>query len=347
MAKNDPTSSISRVTIHDVARKARVSAQTVSRVINEHPDVSKDTRVRVQRIVHQLRYFPNGIARSLSTQRSGVFGVVASGFQHYGPSQLLRGIELQATQLHWQVMLQIVDQTRKNDYERIAHNLLSQQVDGVIWAYPELTGARERAFHAQIAPHTAIVFLSMRADRNSSVISVDNRFGARLATEHLIERGYKHIAHIAGLKPLWSAQQRKLGWQDALVATGRSIGDSLLADGDWSAQSGFNATLALLKQNPKIDAIFAANDQIALGVIKAATQLGRRVPRDLAVAGFDNSPESAFFSPALTTVHHDLVELGQLGVRELWRAHEARREGKDARTHSLLLQPHLIVRQSS
>jgi DNA-binding LacI/PurR family transcriptional regulator len=336
-----------RVTIRDVASRAGVSAQTVSRVVNEHPDVADDTRERVQRVIAQLHYRPNGIARSLVTQRASALGVVASGFQLFGPAQLLTGIERQATELNWQLLLQIVDPNERGDYERIAANLVSQNVDGVIWAYPELTSEREHALHRQIRPFAPIVFLSMGPQPESAVLNIDNRAGARMAVEHLIERGRRHIGVLAGPQHLWSARERVRGWEDALAAARLPHGAKQIVEGDWSAVSGEAGLTKLHRRLPKLDAVFVGNDQMALGALKAADQLGLAVPRDLAVAGFDNSPESAFFKPSLTTVHHDLIELGRLAVRELDRVIAATRAGKPTALASFTLQPSLMIREST
>lgn len=337
-----------RVTIREVAERAGVSIQTVSRVINDRPDVSDDTRARVQAAVADLRYFPNGIARSLSTSTSDALGVIASGFHHYGPSQMLTGIERQATELGWHLVLFNIDPSKPHEYDRVAAALMSQRLPGVIWAYPELTGERERAFHRQVAPHTHIVFLSMPPRPGSAVLSVDNRFGARLAVEHLIARGRRRIGIIAGPQTLWSARHRKLGWHDALVAAGLPARDTQIALGDWSAASGEAGMARLLEHSPDLEAVFASNDQMALGALWLAHRLGRRVPEDLSVVGFDDTPESAYFTPSLTTVHHDLIELGQLAVRELSRAVRARQAGRnDVAPASLMLQPTLVVRESA
>ncbi len=336
-----------RVTIREVAAQAGVSVQTVSRVVNGHPDVADETRARVQEVIARLCYRPNGIARSLAAQSSQILGVVASGFQLFGPAQLLTGIEQQATELGWHLMLQIVDPAKSNDCDRVAANLISHNVAGVIWAYPELTGERECAFHQQIQPHAPIVFLSMEPQSGSAVLNVDNRHGARLATEHLVARGYRHIGIITGPMSLWSAQQRKLGWQDALASARLPHHSRQAVEGDWSAAGGDAGLMRLIAQFPQLDAVFASNDQMALGVLKAAERLGRRVPDDLGVVGFDDIPESAFFKPALTTVHHELMELGRLAVRELHRVIEARREGKPAMAASVMLQPQLVVRESA
>ncbi|MCS7061958.1 MAG: LacI family DNA-binding transcriptional regulator [Anaerolineae bacterium] len=339
--------SFRRVTIREVAAQAGVSTQTVSRVVNGHPDVSDETRIRVQQVIAQLRYRPSGVARSLAARSSQMLGVVAGGFHLFGPVQLLTGIEQQATDLGWHLMLQIVDSANPQDYERVAANLISQNVAGVIWAYPELTGECERAFLQQVRSYAPVVFLSMEPCAGSAVINVDNRHGARLAAEHLIARGYRHIGIITGPLTLWSAQQRKLGWQDALASAELPRHKRQIVEGDWTAAGGDAGLVKLLTQFPTLDAVFVSNDQMALGALKAAERLGRRVPDDLGIVGFDDIPESGFFKPSLTTVHHDLIELGRIGVRELHRVIQLHHEGRPASTTSLVLQPWLVVRESA
>jgi LacI family transcriptional regulator len=335
-----------RVTLRDVAREAGVSLQTVSRVINAHPDVSENTRREVQRVIDELRYRPNGIARSLVGASTKTLGVIGAGFEYFGPSRLLVGIEREATELGYHLSLQVVAATHPTEYARIANNLISQRVDGVVWAYPELSGAHERAFYEQLSPYAPMVFLSMAPQTGFAVIGGDNRAGARIATEHLIERGYRNIGIITGTSGLWSAEQRVLGWRDALLAAQLPHGDDYLARGDWSAASGEGGLRMLRARVPKLDAVFASNDQIALGVYRAAHGLGLSIPRDLGVVGFDNIPESAYFTPSLTTIHHDLVEIGRTAVRSLQRVMMAG-DGTASQPASLVLQPRLEVRESA
>jgi DNA-binding LacI/PurR family transcriptional regulator len=191
-----------------------------------------------------------------------------------------------------------------------------------------------------------MVFLSMAPQTGFAVIGGDNRAGARMATEHLIERGYRNIGIITGDRGLWSAEQRVLGWRDALLAAQLPHGEDYLADGDWSAASGEGGLRLLHARAPELDAVFASNDQIAFGVYRAAHSLGLRIPNDLGVVGFDNIPESAYFTPPLTTIHHDLVEIGRTAVRSLQRAMTSG-DGGSGQPASLVLQPRLVVRGSA
>jgi DNA-binding LacI/PurR family transcriptional regulator len=336
-----------RVTIRDVAREAGVSLQTVSRVVNQHPDVADSTRAGVESVIKRLRYFPNGIARSLVGAPSRTLGVVTAGFEFFGPSQMLVGIERQATEQGYQLSLNVVRERDIRNYERIVGNLLSQQVDGVIWVYPELTGADEHAFHSQIAPHMPVVFLSMAPQPDQAVINIDNRSGARLVTEHLIARGYRSIGVITGAPGLWSTNQRVLGWRDALLGAGLPATEAQIVAGDWTARGGEAGLTALRTQFSQLDAVFASNDQTALGALRAAHAAGLRIPQDLGVAGFDDIPEASYFSPPLTTVRNNLSELGRIAVRELQRVIDARRDGQDALPNSLVVTPQLVVRDSA
>ena len=158
----------------------------------------------------------------------------------------------------------------------------------------------------------------------------------------------KNIGIITGPMMLWSSQQRKLGWQDALSAARMPIDAKQVIEGDWSAVRADTGLVQLLDQFPELDAVFASNDQMALGVLSAAHRIGRKVPGDLGVVGFDDTPESAYFIPPLTTIHHDLIALGQLAVRELNRVVQTEHNGQKASApSSLMLQPYLVLRQSA
>lgn len=342
-----PSVKTNRITIKDVAAKADVSIQTVSRVINGHPDVSAATRQKIQAVIAELNYHPDALARSLITRNSAALGVIAGGFELYGPSRLLAGVERQAGQMGWHLLLQSAEMERPAGFDETIANLISQRVAGIIWAFPELSAERAQALLNQVTPHAPIIFLSMNPIQNAPVICVDNRAGARMAVAHLVAGGRKKVGLITGRMELWSGEQRKLGWHDALSAARLPRAKKQIAIGDWSPISGEEGLRRLLKDNPDLDAVFASNDQMALGALRLAHRLGRRVPDDLAVVGFDNMPESAFFTPALSTVQNDLIALGRLAVSELHRVVTARRENRALDAPSaIMIQPTLVVRES-
>ena len=337
-----------QVTITQVALEAGVSTQTVSRVINNRPDVSPETRQRVQEIIQRLGYQPNAIARSLIRRRSHTLGVVATGLEYYGPSRTVVGIEQRANELGYSLLLNLLHQPETDNVERLLLGLLARQVDGIIWAVPEI--GNNRAWLPRKLSHMSapVIFLSMQPQANLSVVAVDNWHGGRLATEHLLSQGYRRIGHITGPLDWWEARERRRGWADALTAAGLAAEASCVVEGNWSTGSGERGLRQLLEQCPDIEAVFAGNDQMALGVLQAARRLGRRVPEGLAVVGFDDIPEAAYFWPTLTTVRQELIDLGGTAVQKLAEMIEAKQQGTlEIQPEIVLLQPQLVVRESS
>ncbi len=337
-----------KVTIRDVAAAAGVSHQTVSRVINHRPDVADETRRRVWQIVEDLNYQPSAIARSLIRQRSYTLAVVTAGLKYVGPSRTLNGITEQAEEMGYTLVLKEMPRFDSHDIQPLLNSLVARQVDGILWAVPEIGANRAWLEDQPPALAAPLTFLTMAARPGLSSVSVDNYAGGRLATEHLLERGYRHIGHITGPPDWWEARQRMSGWLDALRQAGLPAADHRWKAGNWSAASGEQAISSLLDAYPEMDAVFVANDQMALAVLQVACRQGLRIPQDLAVVGFDGIPETAYYWPPLTTIYQDLRELGRTAVRELSRAVEAGHEqGGPVNPVSVSLQPELIVRASS
>lgn len=331
------------VTIKEVAREAGVSTQTVSRVLNDRPDVAPETRQNVQAIIDKLGYQPSALARSLKQPRRTV-GVVTAQLGQYGPMRRLLGIESKANELGYSLHLSLVHNPETDNGEQLLNDLLSWQVEGVIWAVPEISQNRSWLLNKISQLNVPILFISEQPDNVLPAVSVDNRTGGRLATEHLLAQGYRHVGLITG--PLsWNvACQRKLGWQDTMLATN----SNQIVEGNWSAKSGQRGLQQLLEQYPNLDAVLACNDQMALGAMQVAHQLGIRVPEDLGVVGFDNTPEAAYFWPSLTTVRHQLNEQGKIAVEQLIESIEAKRNTVHVDLPKMtVLEPELIIRASS
>lgn len=337
-----------RVTIRDVALAAGVSTQTVSRVINNRTDVSAETRQRIHTIISDLGYSPNVLARSLIQGRSNILGVVAYGLSYYGPSSVLTGIEHRANELGFSVMLSLLHDPETNDGKEIFYNLRSRQVEGIIWAVPEI-GANRAWIAEQLHPlDCPVVFINMEPDDHVSIAAIDNREGGRLATEHLLSQGYRNIGIITGPDSWWEARQREQGWRDAMQATGVCDLQALKVAGDWYPPSGSSGLEALLRRCPSLEAVFACNDPMAAGALQAARRLGRRVPQDLAIVGFDDTPEAAYYEPPLTTIRQPLVELGERAVDQLVQLLSADFDSAPgADSQSLWMHPQLVVRESS
>jgi LacI family transcriptional regulator len=229
----------------------------------------------------------------------------------------------------------------------LLQNLLARHVDGIVWAVPEVGNNRRWVGEILNDVPVPVVFLTMQPRPGVSTVAVDNYAGGRLATRHLLEQGCRRIGHISGPLDWWESRQRKQAWKDSLQEAGLTATDKACAEGNWSASSGEAAFTQLLESYPGMEAVFVANDQMALTVLQVAHRQGLRVPQDLAVIGFDNMAESAYFWPALSTINHNLYELGCRAVQETVEQIEAVHRDEKLELQNILLSPELIVRESS
>lgn len=337
-----------RVTIVDVARAANVSAGTVSNALTGKRPVAEATRQRIFKAIKDLGYQPNLLARGLVNRHSQTLGVVASGLEYYGPTRTLVGIDQEANALGYGLLLDLLHSPLEANVEQVLNLMGARRVDGIIWAVHDIGNNHAWVDEDLLDRLPPVVFLTMEPRAGVAVVNTDNARGAELATRHLIEQGRQVIGLISGPLAWWEARERKRSWRQTLEAAGREADESLVVEGNWSASSGETGLHQLLMQRPDVDAVFAANDQMALGVLRAAHRMGRSLPDDLAVVGYDNIPESAFFWPALTTVRQRLVDVGRLAVQTLHGMVEARRNGRPQPPAALrTLSPELIVRESS
>ena len=336
-----------RPTIKQVAAIAGVSTQTVSRVINDRPDVAPETRERVKQVIAELDYQPSALARSLIQQRSYTLGVVTAGLKFIGPSRTLNGITCAAEEAGYSLLLKELPHFNTNDIVPIFNELISHHVDGIIWAAPEIGNNRDWVNNFSYELDVPIVYLTMEPQEGISIISIDNYIGGQLALSHLLEKGYRHIGHIAGPMDWWESQQRFKAWKDTLQSAGIENNDNHWVEGNWSSASGYDVAQQLFQKYPEMDAIFAANDQMALGALTVIHEKGMQVPQNIGIVGFDNISESEFFWPALTTIHHDQHQVGTLAVHEIVRIIESFRNNESPEYKTILLTPNLLVRNSS
>src|ERR1041384_5619928 len=227
-----------RATIKEVASVAGVSTQTVSRVINERPDVSPETRQRVQKVIKALSYQPSALARSLISQRSHTLGVVTAGLKHIGPSRTLSGITSAAEEVGYSVLLKELSSYDTEEIKPIFQALLSRHVDGIIWAVPEVGENRKWVNDHPADFEVPLVYLTMESQEDLSIVSIDNYLGGRMAMSHLLEQGYRNVGHISGPLDWWEARQRMAAWKDALKDSGLSYDDNHCVEGNWSSASG-------------------------------------------------------------------------------------------------------------
>jgi DNA-binding LacI/PurR family transcriptional regulator len=326
-----------RPVMSDVARLAGVSHQTVSRVINDSRHVRAETRERVEVAMRQLNYRPNSVARALVTGRSKTLGVVSFDTTLYGPASTLYGIERAAHDAGYFITIASLERLDRASVLEAIERLRMQGVEGILVIAPQEGGAR-----ALLQAPAGVPLVALEAGPHDVVplASVDQFAGAWLATDHLLQLGHRTVWHLSGPTGWPEAADRVRGWRDALQAGGATLPPAL--EGDWSARSGHELALQLV-DDPNVTAIFVANDQMALGALRALHESGRRIPQDVSVVGFDDIPEAPYFTPPLTTVRQDFDEMGRRGLRLLLDTISAP-DGSPAH-HEVV--PELIVRASS
>ncbi len=300
----------------DVARLAGVSQKTVSRVLNGERYVSDEARRRVLEAADELGYRLNSAARALASGRTRSIGVVTLGTALYGPASLLIGIERAARDAGY--ALRVVN-TLEDDPGGAAgavRSLLEQGVDGIVVSEPIDEGAVSLSVDVPV-----LVLGAPAAFGGTRTVSagVGAELLARTATDHLLDLGHPTVHHVAGPGRWFAARDRLEGWRTALAARGRERPPVLT--GDWSAASGYEAGRELAAADD-VTAVFAANDDMAIGVIRALTEAGLRVPDDVSVAGFDDIPVAAYVTPPLTTVRQPFDAVAREGLRLLVRAIE-------------------------
>lgn len=322
--------------MEDVARLAEVSHQTVSRVLNNSPKVRADTRERVLVAIRQLDYRPNSMARALVTGRSKTLGVVSFDTTLYGPASTLLGIERAAHAAGYGVSVSSLQSLNRDTVLDAIQRLRDQGVDGVVVIAPLRAGVEALA---HVRTDFAVVAVAAGPEASIPVATIDQAAGAAAATRHLLELGHQTVHHLAGPHDWKEAEERIEGWRSTLEAAGAPV--PALVRGDWTARSGYQLGQELIRL-PAATAIFVANDQMALGLLRRVHEAGREVPRDLSIVGFDDIPEAAYFTPPLTTVRQDFADLGGRCLHTLL----ARIEGEAGPTR-VVVAPALVIRGST
>jgi DNA-binding LacI/PurR family transcriptional regulator len=301
----------SRPSMADVARLAGVSSQTVSRVSNGQANVDEATRARVLEAMQSLGYRPNGAARALKSGRFHTIGVIMATLQTFGNIRTLDAIATEAARADNSVLLMPISDRTLRGVSGAYRRLSVQAVDGaVIILEARFLDQAEFA----LPPGIPVVVIDSGAGPGYTVVDTDQALGARQATEHLLRLGHRQVWHIAGPETSFSAAHRAESWRETLRRAG--IAPTPLLRGDWTAESGYRHGLTLGKRDD-VTAIFAANDEMALGAMRALHELGRDVPADVSIVGFDDMEVAASFWPPLTTVRQDFAAVGRLSIRKL------------------------------
>lgn len=329
---NEPT----RLNMRQVAALAGVSHQTVSRVLNGHPNIKPTTRDRVLRVIAEVNYRPNSAARALATSKTQRIGVVVDASVEYGPNSTLHGVELAARLQGYSVTSITVGADVSFGPDVALEHLLAQGIDALCVIAPRASSLDALS---EVAPDMPTLVVKAAEDDTFLTASVDQELGAALAVRHLIALGHRRIAHLAGPQDWLDAVGRVRGWRRELADAG--LTEPELVIGDWTADCAYELA-RVPGRLPPCTSIFAANDQMALGLVHGLAERGISVPGDVSIVGFDDLPEAKHFLPPLTTVRQDFVALGERAVDVLLAALEGRE--LDRRS---VISPTLVVRASS
>lgn len=337
-AANDRSRAAKAATIRDVAEHAQVSVASVSRVLNGSGPITETTRQRVLDAVAQLRYVPHVGARSLSTSRTDTIGVILPDLFGEFFSELIRGMDL-AARAHGKHL--IVSSSHDDAEDTLtAVRSMRGRVDGMIVLSPHVRAAN---LAADVAGRMPVLLMNGGAEEaGRPSIVIDNHGGAVTAVQHLIQSGRRHIAHIRGPHGNVEADQRAAGYVAAL--NGRA---PIITEGDFSQASGHRAATALLTMAQRPDAVFAANDMMAVGALLAFQEAGVRCPEDIAVVGFDDVPIASLMRPALTTMRVNIAEIGRRGVERLIGLVKSDAAGEPSDAACEIVRPILVERQST
>jgi len=345
-----------RVTIEDVARAAGVSRQTVSRAINDQGEISPQTRSRVLRIVEELGYRPSGIARGLATHRTRTLGLVVPDVANPFFSDVARGAEQVAYAEGYNVFLCNTEEDPQRELA-VLRSLEGQRVDGVVLCSSRLDDLELRSV---VARHSVVVLVNRRLESEGEpdrigVVVLDDVAGGRMAVQHLLDGGHRAVGFLAGPPASRSGRWRIEGYRAALADAGVPGSPAWMVHCPADVDGGHQAAGDLLALHPELTALCCYNDLVAVGALQACVDLGRRVPDDVAVIGFDDIMLAALVTPPLTTCRVPRYELGAQAMRLLLaqiddcsdRADKIRPADKLRPCAEVVLQPELVVRASA
>lgn len=306
---------MNNVTIYDVAREANVSMATVSRVVNGNPNVKPTTRKKVLEAIDRLGYRPNAVARGLASKKTTTVGVIIPDISSIFYSELARGIEDIATMYKYNIILSNSDQNTDKELH-LLNTMLGKQVDGIVFMGGNITDVLVEEFKRSPVP----IVLAASVEEQAQTPSVNINYEQAIydSVQLLVEKGHKRIAFVSGPMSEPINSMRKLaGYKRALEKAGIAFDDALVAEGDYSYDSGIESLAHLLEQSDKPTAVIAATDEMALGVVHGAQDRGVSIPEDLEVIGFDNTRLSLMVRPQLTTVVQPTYDIGAVAMRLL------------------------------
>jgi LacI family transcriptional regulator len=326
-----------RVTIGDVAAAAGVSKQTVSRAINDKEEINPATKARILQIVHELGYRPNRLAQAMHSQRTRMVGLIVSDITNVFFPEVARGAQDAAMVHDYIILIVNTDESPQREL-RMLELMAEQAVDGIISFTHRLSDEKLLHFAEGYRP---IVIINREIEHpHISLLNVDNRLGAELVVNHFIEQGHQHIAMLSNITFAPEEVRRVQGYRETLTRAG--LADYLHTTPATSA-GGYAETTTLLQDHPEVSAIFCYNDMMAIGALRACRELGKRVPQDVAIVGFDDIQLAADTNPSLSSVHVDKYEIGKLAFQRVLDLIN----NSSAKLPAINIKPSLVVRASS
>lgn len=299
---------IKKPNIYDVAKLAGVSHQTVSRVINNADYIKADTRAKVQSAMDELGYIPNAAARALVTSKTKIVGILVSDIVYHGPAGMLHAMEKEARRGGFFAISASVDPLDHNSIAQGIQHLRRLGIEGLVVITPQTDSVQAVE---RLVTDIPVVFIDSPKYSKEWSAELDNFAGARRATEHLISLGHKKIVHVSGPSGWFVSAPRVAGYEAAMK---NAKLEPKVYSGDWTAPTGYEIGRNLDLETEKVTAIFAANDHLALGLMRALRQRGYAIPERVSVIGFDDVPEAAYYEPPLTTMRPDFAELGRVAI---------------------------------
>ncbi|MDQ0252947.1 LacI family transcriptional regulator [Evansella vedderi] len=331
------------ITIKDIANKANVSITTVSRVLNNKKGgIGDETRKRILKIIEELDYSPDSIARSMKTKKTKSIGLIIPDIRNPYFPELVRGVEEVANKCKYNVLLYNTDGNKNKELESL-RLIKENKVDGIIFtsSNPGTFNENNKYFIEKDSP---IIFIDREPEIESySGLFLNNEKAGYIATKHLIDLNHKNIGCITGPKQIQNSQQRLTGYKKALNDAGVDVNEDIILNGDYQMQGGYEAAKRLI-ENKAVTAIFALNDLMAFGVYKAAQEFDVQIPKELSVVGFDNLSFNELLTPKLTTIDQNVSNMGKVAAKLLLKKLGS---GGGMQNKSIYLDPKLIIREST
>lgn len=339
MAKNS-----GKATIHDIAEQLNITASTVSRALNDNPRISDATKKLVHKMARQLNYQPNNIASALRSGKSKLIGVVVPTTNRNFFSSVARGIDDVANKLNYQV---IISQSY-DSYEKEVQNieaLMSARVDGIIASVSKNTENFDHFKRVMDKGIPLVLFDRITNELDVSQVVIDDYQGAYQIVEHLIQQGYKRIAHFTSPKKINIYKERLRGYLDALFDHNIEPDPALIVESNMQLEDGKNSMIELFERNVPFDAVFSSSDYAAMGAMQVLKQNGKRIPQDVGIAGFGNEPFTSFTDPSLTTVDQVNVSMGHVAAETFFDL--LQNPKKATIQQKTVLKPEVIFRDST